>query len=107
MFGGCILDFSQNQMKLGEKTCPIKIMLEMDFRATMAVSLVLPTSSTEINHVLMKYKDVFSLKTTPVNASRSLLPAVIDTGDSDPIRQNPYRMPLTKREKLKSVYRKC
>lgn len=69
------------------------------FCPLMATSCIPRAPSDVINQVLESYQDVFSMKTTPVNVAQSLSPAVIDTGDAEPIRQKAYRLPFSKRQK--------
>ena len=52
-----------------------------------------------IDEVINEYKDVFSTKTgVDPEGYCDLIPFTIDTGDARPIRQRPYRVPLSKRK---------
>ena len=64
------------------------------------MNLVLTDPKMQFLLIIGAYRDIFSTKTTPVNAAKSLEPAVIDTGGHPPIKQPGYRMPLTKRQKV-------
>lgn len=95
----CVIDFPRRLIQLGDKQYNM-ITTHHDHCPIMATSSTPKTDSTTINNVLRTYEDVFSSKRTPVNVARSLQPAVIDTGDVVPIRQNPYRLPFSKRQKV-------
>ena len=64
------------------------------------------TDSTILEMVLESYQDVFCAGKMPVGVARSLPPVVIDTDDAEPISQNPYRMPLTKRQQVEECVEK-
>lgn len=96
----CSLDFTTKTMTLGKKEYPMTLSPEMDSQAISAVSIVPPMDSPLVKKVLLQKRVIFSTKKMLVNIAPSLVPAGIDTGDHAPIRQNPYRKPLLKREKV-------
>lgn len=94
-----IIDFQQGLFRIGDKKYPMNTSPET-FQSVSIVTCCIPKSDSDvINNVLEEYHDVFSQKSTPVNVARSLQPAVIDTGNTPPIRQQSYRLPMSKREK--------
>lgn len=97
---GTILDLAQDILVVGDKKFNLNTVPETRFCPLMATG-TLPTAPNEtIRQVLKTYEDVFSHKTTPVQVARSLPPAVIDTGEREPIRQRGYRLPQSKRQQV-------
>ena len=95
---GTILDLSQDILVIGDKKYNLTTEPETRFCPLMAIG-VLPLAPTQtIRKVLKAYEDVFSPKNTPVQVAQSLPPAVVDTGDHEPIRQKGYRLPFSKRQ---------
>ena len=93
-----IIDFRQGYFTLGNQKFPLKLTKEC-FCPLMVTTCVPRAEQDVINAVLDAYPDVFSSKETPVNAAESLLPAEIHT-TAGPIKQPPYRMPFSKRQKV-------
>jgi len=91
-----IIDFQNGMLTLGDQKFPMQTTRENCFG--FVASCVPRAPQKVVNDVIDAYRDVFSTKATPVNVARSLQPAEIDTGDHPPIKQNPYRMPLLKRQ---------
>ncbi len=96
----CIVDFTRRQLLLGDKSYPMTPIPKRENRRVLSTTHFLPQApSPVINKVLQHYGDVFSQKSMPLEIAQSLPPAEIDTGTERPIRQNPYRLPFSKREK--------
>lgn len=102
----CILDFTTKTMTQEEQEFPTTLSPETDSLIVSADSIVPPTNSSLINEVLLRNREIFSSKKTLISIAPSLMLAWIDTGDHVPLRQNPYRMPLLKREKVEDCVEK-
>ncbi|ELU17577.1 hypothetical protein CAPTEDRAFT_195243 [Capitella teleta] len=92
-----VIDFKNGLLTLGNQKFPMQTVEKSCF-SVVAVSCIPRAPQAVVNDVA--YRDIFSVKATPVNVARSLPPAVIDTGDHPPIKQPSYRMPLLKRQKV-------
>jgi len=91
-----ILDFLNGLMTLGDQKYRLDTTPE---RFQCYATTCLPHLDNEdLNTLIRAYRDVFSARDTPVNVAHGIPEATIDTGDSPPIRQNPYRLPFTKRQ---------
>jgi len=94
-----VIDFKNGLLTLGNQKFPMQTVEKSCF-SVVAVSCIPRAPQAVVNDVIDAYRDIFSVKATPVNVARSLPPAVIDTGDHPPIKQPSYRMPLLKRQKV-------
>ena len=93
-----VIDFQNKLLTLGDQKFP---MSTVDVCCSVVAASCIPRAPQEVvNSVIDAYRDIFSSKTTPVNVAQSLQPAVIETGDHLPIKQQSYRMPLIKRQKV-------
>ena len=102
----CVIDFVKRELTLGSKKYPLSSGRDVEYVSIGAVSVPIPeTFNDEINQVLVDYCDIFCDKTTPVKVAQALPPARIDTKDNPPIKQNPYRLPFSKREKVEECVR--
>lgn len=96
-----VIDFQNGVLILGDRKFRMQCAGILPGAQHVVAVSGIPRSCYEVlNSVIGTYRDIFSTKTTPVNAAKSLEPAVIDTGGHPPIKQPGYRMPLTKRQKV-------
>jgi len=96
----CVLDFPRRVCIIGDQHFPMDTTPETS-HASCGVSHFLPKASLPVlQEVLEAYKDVFSSKETPVQKS-TVPPAHIVT-EGPPIRQRQYRIPLAKKELVKT-----
>jgi len=91
-----IIDNLNGILTLGDQKFPIDTSPESF--STYATTCIPKVDDETLNALLRSYKDVFSAKENPVGVARDAPLATIDTGDAAPIKQNPYRMPLSKRK---------
>lgn len=94
--GKGILDYEHETMTWYGKTYPLVRYCDGALDVG-AVSVYQSTGHACIDAVLKKYCDVFS-DCNPTLGHCDLQECTIDTGDSRPIRQRPYRTPLAKRK---------
>lgn len=92
-----VLDLPQLTMVLGNEKFPLKFLVG---DGVESVTHCIPKAPSKVlEQVLEAYKDVFSPKGTPVKASTNLPEITIET-TCPPIRQQSYRIPMTKRAKV-------
>jgi transposase InsO family protein len=94
----CVLDLTQKVLKFPDHSLSITLRESSTLPNTTSVVSVVPKAQTPlIQAVLDQYSCVFSPKSTPVAISQ--LPAAeIVTTQADPIRQQAYRIPHSKRD---------
>lgn len=98
----CVIDFPNKVVNMGDQKFPMDLSTERF--AAPSVSFVVPKAPSDVvQQVLNSYSSVFSQKSQPVKVATSLPPVEIITTCDNPIRQQPYRIPLSKRE----IVEKC
>ena len=64
-----------------------------------------PENSRKLRNLIIKYQDVFDKGEAGQRGRTNLVQHKIDTGDARPIKQNPRRLPLAKREEADKILR--
>ena len=95
----CILDLPQKVIRFPECTYPLDLSHESFFSAASVVKAVPRARSSQVQVILDEFSSIFSDKSTPVTQAR-VPPAEIVTTCDTPIRQQGYRIPHTRREKV-------
>jgi len=96
-----VLDLLNGVLTLGENKYPLDQTPE-NF-STYATTCIPRVDNDQLNQLLQAYRDVFCEKGTPVSIAKDAPPATINTGDHPPIKQQGYRLPLKKREKVEKL----
>ena len=91
-------DFAKGEFCLAGSSFKLDGRKERHVYQNHTVAAVTEDVEIQIKEVVKEYKDIFSDKSTPTGLSK-MCEAIISTGDSPPIRQKPYRLPFSKREK--------
>ena len=94
----CILDGPGDTFILGDQKYPMD--QSPEHFSVQTVQCCMPKASSAVmQQVLTAYASTFTTKDTPVGTA-TLPPAEIHTNCEQPIRQQGYRLPLAKREKV-------
>ena len=60
---------------------------------------LLPAENEQLKELILEFNDVFALDDTELGCT-NLVEHTIDTGDHAPIRQQPYRTPVVRRQQM-------
>ena len=82
-----IIDNLNGVLTLGDQKFPIDS--SQEHFCTYATTCLPKVDNETLNALIRAYSDVFSDKNTPVQLSK-MPPVSTDTGDTAPIKQNPY-----------------
>ena len=90
--GESIMDYKNRTLKIGRHIWKLYL-YDMERHEKVEETCGYPS----IDKVMQQYSDVFSDKSDP-HGFCNIIPCRIPTGDSPPIKQRPYRAPLSKRK---------
>ena len=90
------INFRTSELETKDGLYPFRY-LETELCGAASVPAV---DDPQLQEVLNFHSVIFSPKDQPLRLAPGLPPATINTGDTAPIRKNPYRLPYTKREEV-------